>query len=334
MAGGGLAAGRWRAAGRGLIAAGAVTARRRAGGRSSDLGLFAEDDWTLGALVLTAGLRADRWTVRDGFFREGNAAGVVVIDNRFADRAGWDTSLRGAVRRAGGGVALRAAAYSGIRLPTLNELYRPFVVFPVRTEANAALRNEALRGVEAGIDFAPSDAVALSATVFANRVKDAIANVTVATNLRQRRNVDAVRARGIELGTALRLGMLRFDGSLALTDAEVRASGTSADMNGKRPAQTPRIAASGTLTWQPRAGWQVAATLRHLGAQFEDDLETDRLPAATTLDAFVQAPLARGVALVLRGENLTDTAIVTRNQGGSIDLGAPRTLWIGLRLGR
>lgn len=316
-------------------AAGAVTARRRAGGRNSDLGLFAEDDWTLGALVLTAGLRADRWTVRDGFFREANAAGVVVIDNRFADRAGWDTSLRGgAVWRAGGGVALRAAAYSGIRLPTLNELYRPFVVFPVRTDANAALRNEALRGVEAGIDFAPSDAVALSATVFANRVKDAIANVTVATNLRQRRNVDAVRARGIELGAALRLGTLRFDGSLALTDAEVRASGTSADMNGKRPAQTPRIAASGTLTWQPRAGWQVAATLRHLGAQFEDDLETDRLPAATTLDAFVQAPLARGVALVLRGENLTDTAIVTRNQGGSIDLGAPRTLWIGLRLGR
>ena len=49
---------------------GLVTARRRAGGTNSDLGLFLEDDWTLGALVLTAGLRADRWTVRDGFFHE------------------------------------------------------------------------------------------------------------------------------------------------------------------------------------------------------------------------------------------------------------------------
>ena len=29
-------------------------------------------------------------------------------------------------------------------LPTLNELYRPFVVFPVVTEANAALENERL----------------------------------------------------------------------------------------------------------------------------------------------------------------------------------------------
>ena len=37
---------------------------------------------------------------------------------------------------------------------------------------------------------------------------------------------------------------------------------------------------------------------------------------------------------VERGENLTDTAIVTRNQGGSIDLGVPRTLWIGLRVGQ
>ncbi len=316
-------------------AAGAVTARRRAGGRNSDVGLFAEDDWTLGALVLTAGLRADRWTVRDGFFREASAAGVVGTDNRFADRAGWDTSLRGgAVWRAGGGVALRAAAYSGIRLPTLNELYRPFVVFPVTTRANAALGNEALRGIETGVDLAPGGGVTLSATVFVNRVKDAIANVTIATNVRERRNVDAVHSRGLELGAALRLGAVSFDGSLALTDAQVRASGTSATLDGKRPAQTPKIAASGTLAWQPSAGWRLAATLRHIGAQFEDDLEVDRLPAATTLDGFVQVPLARRLALVLRGENLTNTAIVTRNQGGSLDLGAPRTLWIGLRVGQ
>jgi hypothetical protein len=36
---------------------------------------------------------------------------------------------------------------------------------------------------------------------------------------------------------------------------------------------------------------------------------------------------------VLRGENLTDEDIVTRNQGGSIDLGVPRTAWLGLRYG-
>jgi len=119
---------------------------------------------------------------------------------------------------------------------------------------------------------------------------------------------------------------------LALTDAEVEETGSPLD--GKRPSQTPKLAASGTLSWQPRDGWRLATTLRHVGRQFEDDLESDALESATTLDAFAQIPLARGFSLVLRGENLTDERIVTRNQGGSIDLGAPRTVWAGIRLGR
>jgi hypothetical protein len=51
------------------------------------------------------------------------------------------------------------------------------------------------------------------------------------------------------------------------------------------------------------------------------------------VDAFARLPLAGALALVLRGENLGDDEVVTRNQGGSIDLGAPRTLWAGLSWG-
>ena len=32
------------------------------------------------------------------------------------------------------------------------------------------------------------------------------------------------------------------------------------------------------------------------------------------------------------GENLTGEEVITRNQGGSQDLGAPRTLWAGFRI--
>ncbi len=312
---------------------GLVTARRRAGGRNSDIGLYAEDDWTLGDLVLTGGLRADRWSVRDGYFRQANAAGVVTINKSFANRSGWDTSVRGgAVWKPDDALALRAAAYTGLRLPTLNELYRPFTVFPVTTIANAALKNEALRGFDAGIDITPAEGVTFSLTAFDNRLKHAIANVTISPNLRERRNVDAVHSRGIELTAALRFGQFGLDGSLALTDAEVKASGVSAALDGMRPAQTPKVAASGTLSWHPREGWQLAATLKHIGAQFEDDLETDELPAATTLDAFAEVPLAGPISLVLRAENLTDEDVVTRNQAGSIDLGAPRTFWAGIRV--
>ncbi len=310
---------------------GLVTARRRAGGRNTDLGVFVEDSWSLGALTLTGGLRADRWTIRGGYFTEANPAGTTTVNNAFANRSGWDVSWRGGARvQAAAGVALRGAAYTSLRQPTLNELYRPFAVFPVTTRANAALRNEELLGFEAGLDLTAAEGVTLNLTAFDNKVKNAIANVTIGTNLRERRNVDAVHSRGVELGASATLGRVRFDGALALTDAEVQASGASLALDGKRPAQVAKVAASATVAWLPRDGWLLSATLRHVGAQYEDDLETDIQPSATTLDAVIRVPLSPRFTVVLRGENLTDETIVTRNQGGSIDLGTPRTVWAGL----
>ncbi|MET1757091.1 TonB-dependent receptor [Novosphingobium sp. RD2P27] len=310
------------------------TAVRRAGGRNSDAGFYIEDDWTIGSVVLTAGARADRWRMADGFYREIDAAGALTTDARFVNRSGWEANFRGgAIWRASEVVALRAAAYTGFRQPTLNELYRPFVVFPVTTQANADLKNERLEGYEVGLELTPSTGISFSITAFDNRLKDAIANVTLTPVLRERQNVDAVHARGLELGSSVQLGAVSFDGGLSWTDSEVEASGASVALDGNRPAQVPKLMASGTLAWAPRPGWRVAATLRHVGAQFEDDQETDVLPAATTFDGFLQVPLTTGVKLVLRGENLFDERIVTRNQSGSIDLGTPRTLWAGVRAG-
>lgn len=312
---------------------GARTAIRTAGGRTQDIGLYSEADVTLGDLVLTGGARADRWSIAGGHFTTQDGAGALVSSQRFADRAGWQASFRGgALWNAGGGLSLRAAAYIGLRQPTLNELYRPFVVFPVETRANAQLGNEKLEGFEAGLDFARGETLRLSLTAFDNRLRNAIANVTVGPNLRERRNVDAIRARGIEAAAGLRKDAWSLDASLAWTDAAVRGSGPAAALDGKRPAQVPRLAASATLAWRPQEGWRLAASLRHVGRQFEDDLESDALPAATTLDAYAELPLLRAFSLVLRGENLTGERVVTRNQAGSIDFGAPRTLWLGVKL--
>ncbi|MBU6266661.1 MAG: TonB-dependent receptor plug domain-containing protein [Sphingomonadales bacterium] len=329
-------------------ATGAVTARRQAGGRNSDFGAYAEDDWTLGALTLTGGLRADRWSVADGFFTLANPAGVVTTDNAFARRADWAATWRGgALLKPGAGVTLRAAGYANFRQPTLNELYRPFTVtassggksVSTATVANDQLRNERLKGFEGGIDWAPAPGVMLSLTGFSDRLEDAIANVTTGTVTtattvaitRQRMNVDAIRARGLEATAHLGQGPVSLDGSLAWTDAKVQASGVAAGLNGLRPAQVPKLAASVTAAWKPRPGWNLALTLRHTGAQYEDDLQTDTLPAATTLGAYAELPLAGPFALVLRGENLTGTDVITRNQAGSIDLGAPRTVWAGVK---
>ena len=313
---------------------GDITARRRAGGANEDLGLFAEDDWTLGALVLTGGVRADRTAITGGYYRSADPTGAVTIDETFEDRTDWTVTWRGgALFRAGEALALRAAAYRGIRLPTLNELYRPFVVFPVVTEANAQLENEELLGFEAGVDLTPAPGVRLSLTAFDNRIDGAIANVTLAENLRQRRNLPAIDAQGIEADANVDLGAFGLAGSVTYTDAVVDGAGEAADLDGFRPAQTPRLAASATLWWQPQDATRLSATLRHVGKQYEDDRESEPLPAATTLDAYAEVRLAGRLSFVLRGENLFDETIITRNSGGSIDLGVPRTIWAGLNWG-
>lgn len=313
---------------------GALRERRRAGGVNSDLGLFIEDDWWFGPLILTGGLRADRTSITDGFYRAVDASGELVSETRAADRSEWSASWRaGAGLDIARGLHIRAAAYTGLRLPTLNELYRPFVVFPVVTQANADLRNERLRGYEAGLDFTGVRGLRASVTVFDNRVKNAIANVTLEENLRQRQNLPAIDAQGVEAGMSYEVGGFRFEGSASFTDAEIDGSGTSLALDGNRPPQSPRFAGSAAISWRSDTGLRLGAQVRHFSSQFEDDQETDVLPAATTIGAFAQIPVATGWAVTLRGENLTDEEIVTRNSSGAIDLGVPRTFWAGLRYG-
>ena len=313
---------------------GLVTERRRAGGKTSDLGAYVEHDWTLGQIVLTGGIRADRTAITNGFYRAVDRNAALVSELIAPDRAEWSYSFRGGVLwQASDALRLRAAGYRGFRLPTLNELYRPFVVFPVVTQANSALENERLEGIEAGFDVTPAAGVSLSMTVFDNRVENAIANVSLTPTLRKRQNLPAIKARGAEASLAAYRGAFRFDGSLAYTDARVEGRGVSAPLDGLRPAQTPRWMASATVGWQPKDTLRIAATIRHIGQQFESDLESDALPAVTTLGLFAQIPLFDTVALVLRGENLTDETVITRNSGGDVDLGTPRTLWGGIRIG-
>ena len=310
---------------------GNITARRRASGRQTVAGLFVEDDWVLGPLVLTGGARADRWTIAKGDYRSLDPVTGVTTQSDFPDRHDWQFSGRmGAVYRFDEAWALRGAAYTGFRLPTLNELYRPFTVFPVTTLANAALKPEKLSGVEAGVDITPVTGVSLNATVFYNRLRNAIGNVTIGANLNQRQNIDAVVAKGAELTANVALGDVSLSASYAYAHSEVDAPGQPAD--GLSPVQSPRHAASATLTWAPASsGASFSASLYYVGKQYEDDLHQTSLPDALTVDAFARLPLTKGISLVGRAENLFDARVITRNSGGNIDLGTPRILWIGLR---
>jgi iron complex outermembrane receptor protein len=318
-----------------LAVSGARTLTRRAGGQTLIGGGFVEGDAVFGPLALTGGARLDGWQITQGHLQEVRADGSVQTDTHFARRSGIIPSIRGAASwQLPHGFALRASAYTGFRLPTLNELYRGFTVFPVVTRANADLSPERLRGWEGAVEFSPSPAVHLGVTLFDNRLSNAIANVTIAPNIRQRRNVAAIRARGVEGTVRLAWRNWSLNGGWAFAHSRLVIAAddlAAAALAGLVPAQSPRHSGSLQLAWQIPAGPAISAGLRHIGAQFEDDRNVDRLPSATLADAVIRQPLGRGWAVQLRGENLFDVAVQTRNVGGSIDYGAPRTLWVGLR---
>jgi outer membrane receptor protein involved in Fe transport len=151
---------------------------------------------------------------------------------------------------------------------------------------------------------------------------------------RQRQNLDSIEVRGVELDAALTIGRWSLSAGYAFVDAEVKAEGPALPLDGLRPAQTPRHSVASTLAWQGQSGVRASLTARYVGAQFEDDLNTEKLPDAFTLDAVARVPLTRGLTLEARAENLTDARVVAGISGdGLIERATPRTFWIGLRYG-
>jgi outer membrane receptor protein involved in Fe transport len=188
--------------------------------------------------------------------------------------------------------------------------------------------------------------VTLSATGFVNRLSDAIANVTLGEGpgvfpgvgfvgaggkYSQRQNLQAIDVHGVEASAELRRGPFTVDLGASFTHARVVSTGAAADLDGLRPAQTPNVALTGGLAWD-RDGRAASIQVRHVGAQFDDDLNQDRLDPATTVDLFAAWPLSRKLQLVARGENIFDKLVMTGVNGdGSIERATPRTLWIGIR---
>ena len=328
--------------------AGQPTRRRRAGGETSTAGLFGEATADLDALTLTGGGRLDRWNVSQGHLIERLlATGEVTRDEHDPRRSGWLPTARGGAALAlGSGLSLRSAAYLGWRLPTLNELFRPFRAGADATAANPDLKPERLAGVEAGAELVRGG-LRLSATAFVNRLRDAIANVTLGEGpgmfpgvgfvgaggtYAQRQNIGAVNVRGIEAAAEWSSGPWRLGTGLSVTHARVSDSGAAAQLNGLRPAQTPRFAATLSGGWE-KDGRSLELVVRRVGAQSDDDLNNRLLKAATTLDASASWPLGHRVDLIARGENLTNALVEAGINGdGSIERATPRTLWLGVRL--
>lgn len=329
---------------------GAFTRDRIAGGETAVAGIYGEGSLENGPWLVAGGLRLDGWKNRNGRRLERDrATGAATLDEVDPERSGEVVSARLAARRMiGGGWAARAAAYSGFRPATLNELHRPFRVGNDLTEANAGLVPETLQGIEAGLAF-EGPISALSATLFWNRIEDAVVNVTIGEGpatfpragfvpaggvLRQRQNAGTIEATGLEISARQTLrGGLDLTGAVSVTDARVDGGSAAPQLTGLRPAQAPIWSASAGIDWRASDRLSLSARARYESKRFEDDLNSRVLGAAVTADLRADWRVNETTSLWLAADNLFDAEVeVSETGNGVAGYGPPRLISLGLRL--
>ncbi|HWM26515.1 MAG TPA: TonB-dependent receptor [Chthoniobacterales bacterium] len=316
------------------------TRLRQAGGEQFFAGIFAEDTWSVSpSTTIVGGLRVDHWELFDGLRQETvRATGTVLTDSRFVDRDGNEINGRiGARVRPTKALALRGAVYTGFRVPTLNELYRPFRVGNDVTNANPELKPEHLIGGEIAAEWQAAPTFRLAGTAFLNRMEDAVSNVTIGPGpgggvIRQRQNVDLVTAPGFEATAEWQLvSSVRLKGSYLFTHPTIERTADPA-LTGNLLAQTPENVFTGGIEWTPTAKWVVNAQLRYSDRQFEDDQNSRVLAPFTTVDAALIYQFSQRGSAAIRIENLFDTEIETgRSADGLLSIGTPRLVTLQVR---
>jgi outer membrane receptor protein involved in Fe transport len=330
---------------------GAFTRQRSAGGEQMFAGMFVLHQRPFTDRVhVTLGARVDHWADDDGFRDEHEiATGLSLRSDRYRRRSGWEWSPSAGVNwKASDRIQVRASVQRAFRRPTLNELYRPFRVGNIITEANAALETEHVDTAELALGY---DAGLFSAEVamFWNVLKDAVSNVTVARGPgtvpgfgfipagglgRRRENIEEAWVRGVEAVARWRIAdRLRLTTSLLLNDTEVRRSELSPALVGKRLAQVPALSGVVELTWDAPMRWRVSPRMRAFGAQFEDDENQLRLAPGAVFDLSLSRELNQHVEFFGVVENLFNERIETgRSSAGVINVGTPRMATAGVRL--
>ncbi|HWE44722.1 MAG TPA: TonB-dependent receptor [Caulobacteraceae bacterium] len=332
---------------------GAFTENRIAGGKAGVAGVYAEGARTEGPWLFTAGVRVDGWRTWDGKRIEALLSnGAATLDDKPADRSGVTPTARaGLTRDLGDGFYARAAAYAGFRPPTLNELHRPFRVGNTVTEANPALEPERLFGAEVGVGRTTS-ASNVEATVFVNRLEDAVTNVTLGVGpgtfpkagfipaggvFQMRENAGAVQATGLEFDARHKFmgDRLVLRAALSATDARVDGGDQAPQLTGKRPAEAPIWTATAGAQWRASERLSVDVDARYESKRFEDDLNTRVIRAALVTDARVNWTLSPRAEVFLAAENLFNTNEATAvGTDGVVSYAAPRILSVGVSIRR
>jgi outer membrane receptor protein involved in Fe transport len=320
------------------IFGGAATSTSDSGGRELTNGIFA------GAVLpftsrftVSGGVRIDWWRNSRGFARTVSLSSGAATLTNFPDRSESAFSPRiSALYRLTDRISLAASVGSGFRRPTLNELYRNFRVGDVITLANAHLRAERAVGFDAAvITNAFKQRLYVRAGAFCTSISENVSNVTLNVTpsliTRQRMNVGRTRSCGLESDwNYAATEQLRISGGYLFVDSRVVRFPANLGLEGLRIPQVARHQFSLQLMYSAPTIATLAAQVRAVGAQFDDDQNQFLLRDFTTVDLFASRRLASQVEVFAAAENLFDTKIEA-GRTPVLTLGTPRTFRVGLR---
>jgi len=221
----------------------------------------------------------------------------------------------------------RASFGQGFKAPTLYQLYGDY--------GYTGLKPETANGFDAGVSRKLMEgAVTAGLSLFHRDVRQQIgffdcfsgtANQCATRPYGFYANIDSTRAQGVEAELTAKLStQISLTANYTFTDTENRSAGANA---GKELARRPRDAAYADLSYAFTGGANLGLAVRYAGESFNILANTQRLKAYSLVDLRGSLPIARGVELYGRVENLFDRSYETAYQYGTIG----RTLYVGVR---
>jgi len=339
----------------GVTQAATKSLRRISGGTQRSVGAFVSDIITpTSNLVLTLSARIDRWKNYDGHNLETSVAtGQPTANYRDDLPVVTDTVVSprvAALYHFTDSVTAWGAFNTGFRAPTLTELYRQFSVGAVTTRPNAELGPERLTGGEFGLNVAPVRNLTARFTLFDNRVKNPVSNVTLSATLAQKQNLGRTRIRGVQSDVEYRITpTLRVSGAYIYNEATVTDGGAAnAALVGKYLAQVPKHRGSLQVFWADPRIATLALSVQMQGMQYNDDQNVQSIPAATLTEAGYDADFGAGLPgytavdvtaaralgrmfeVFIGAQNVFDTEYFVQTNPSTI--GTPRLVHGGLRV--
>ena len=326
------------------------TRNRLAGGEEFLGGGYGEVTTKLAGITFTASGRVDYWKISNGKIIETDiSTGAFTRNDTISNRSGWVANGRVGMRAPiDDENAITAAAYSGFRVPTINELFRPFRVGNDITDANPTLDPERLYGVNVGFSH-DGEYISGTVDVFRLWLDHAVGNVTIAQGpgnfppvgfvpaggtLRQRQNIPQIDAKGAEASVTYHpTDKLGFTLRYLYTDSKVGDAGAAAVLQNKLVAGVPKSQGSFSVDADITDRLHTNADLRFSTGQYDDDLNQRRLGGIVTFNMAAQYRVQDGVDLTLSGQNIFNEKVVSALSADGLEtLANQRMIMAGVRV--